>query len=94
MKGMGRCMKGRGKMHGKGSFMKSAGKFLKSATRKKNVRKLMNTVAQIADVAGDFAVTEKGKNTAAAVERTAEKLKKRQNKSSSQEGSGRRRTYR
>lgn len=73
-------------MHGKGrmsaamrglGFLKSAGKTIKKATKKKNVRKLMNTVQQIADVAQDFAVTEEGRDRAIAVDKAAGKLKKR-----------------
>lgn len=58
-------------------FLKSAGKTIKKATKKKNVRKLMNTVQQIADVAQDFAVTEEGRDRAIAVDKAAGKLKKR-----------------
>lgn len=85
MRGMGSCMKGRGYhgkgMHGKGKMMKglgwlkSAGKALKKATKKKNVRKLLNTVQIVADVAGDFAATEEGRDRAKRIENAAGKAK-------------------
>lgn len=85
MKGRGHCG---GAMHGKGrrgvmrglGWLKTAGKAIKKSTKKANVRKLMNTVEQIADVAQDFAVTDEGKNRAIAVEKAAGKLKKRSKK--------------
>ena len=61
MHGMGRKgMHGMGLMKGLG-FLKSASKALKKGLKKKNVKKLLNTVEAVADVAGDFAVTEEGK---------------------------------
>ena len=72
----GRGYHGRG-MHGKGMRGMGLMKTLKKATRRSNVRKLLNTVATVADVAGTFATTEKNKNRAAAVGNAARSAKKK-----------------
>ena len=74
-RGRGHCGKG---MHGMGKksglmkglgFLKSASRALKKGLKKKNVKKLLNTVEAVADVAGDFAVTEEGKARAERVKK-------------------------
>ena len=87
MKARGHCgggRRGRG-YHGKGAlkglgFLKSAGKAIKKMTKKRNVRKLMNSVEKIADVASVFAVTDEGKDRADRVGKAAGMLKPKKSK--------------
>ena len=72
----GRGMHGKG-MHGMGMHGMGIMKKLKKATRRSNVRKLLNTVGIVADVAGTFATTEKNKKRAAAVGSAARSAKKK-----------------
>ena len=70
-RGRGHCGKG---MHGKGlqkglGWLKKASRALKKGLKKKNVKKPLNTVEAVADVAGDFAVTEEGKARAERVKK-------------------------
>ena len=87
MKARGSCG---GKMHGMGrgrkgvmkglGWLKTAGKAIKKATKKQNVRKLMNSVEKIADVASVFAVTDEGKDRADRVGKAAGMLKPKKSK--------------
>ena len=61
-------------------FLKSAGKAIKKMTKKRNVRKLMNSVEKIADVASVFAVTDEGKDRADRVGKAAGMLKPQKSK--------------
>ena len=81
--GKGHCG---GKMHGMGKhktgglmkglgFLKSASRAIKKATKKKNVKKLLDTVSVVADVAGEFAATEEGKARANRVGKAAGKAR-------------------
>lgn len=71
-KGMhGKGMRGMG-MHGMGLLKK-----LKKATRRSNVRKLMNTAIKVADVASVLATTDKNKARAQSVASAARGIKKK-----------------
>ena len=67
----GKGMRGMG-MHGMGLMKK-----LKKATRRSNVRKLMNTAIKVADVASVLATTDKNKARAQSVASAARGIKKK-----------------
>ena len=73
----GRMHRGKG-MHGKGT--KKLGGLIKKATKRSNVRKLLNTVTKIADVASVFAATQEGKERASKVRDASKMLSKRKKK--------------
>ena len=72
----GRGLHGRG-MHGKGMRGMGLMKKLKKATRRSNVRKLMNTAIKVADVASVLATTDKNKARAQSVASAARGIKKK-----------------
>tara|TARA_Y100000114_G_C11664578_1_gene280736 strand:- start:122 stop:460 length:339 start_codon:yes stop_codon:yes gene_type:complete len=72
----GRGYHGKG-MHGKGMHGMGLMKKLKKATRRSNVRKLMNTAIKVADVASVLATTDKNKARAQSVASAARGIKKK-----------------
>ena len=72
----GRGSHGKG-MHGKGMHGMGLMKKLKKATRRSNVRKLMNTAIKVADVASVLATTDKNKARAQSVASAARGIKKK-----------------
>jgi len=72
----GKGMHGKG-MHGKGMHGMGILKKLKKATRRSNVRKLMNTAIKVANVAQVLATTDKNKARAARVAEAARGMKKK-----------------
>jgi len=77
MRAKGHC--GAGQYKGMGSSLKKLGGLIKRATKKANVRKLLNTVETVADVASVFAASEEGKQRAARV-RDASRMANRRKK--------------
>ena len=67
---------GKGKLMQKGlGFLKGAAKALKKGMKKKKGKHLLDTVETVADIAGDFAVTEEGKARAKRVKDSAGKAR-------------------
>ena len=56
-------------------FLKGAAKALKKGMKKKNVKQLLDMTETVADIAGDFAVTEEGKARANRVKASAGKAR-------------------